>query len=152
MFIIKFCQLLDSNQGPLVLEATALPTQPPSLPNLPSKMFDQQLPSWLPTKMMARSFWTFVCFWMISSNNPLLSSYKSLGKEKERLKEDAERERERKRWTLQRVCLDESLQRPMWWEWGGGGLEETRVSQERKKKKSHGQLLVCEWERKRARV
>ena len=97
MFIIKFCQLLDSNQGPLVLEATALPTQPPSLPNLPSKMFDQQLPSWLPTKMMARSFWTFVCFWMISSNNPLLSSYKSLGKEKERLKEDAEREREREK-------------------------------------------------------
>ena len=29
---INFCQLLDSNRGPLVLEATALPTEPQPLP------------------------------------------------------------------------------------------------------------------------
>ena len=31
---INFCQWLDSNHGPLVLEATALPTEPQPLPNL----------------------------------------------------------------------------------------------------------------------
>ena len=30
---IYFCQWLDSNRGPLVLEATALPTEPQPLPN-----------------------------------------------------------------------------------------------------------------------
>ena len=32
--INKFCQWLDSNRGPLVSEATALPTEPQPLPNL----------------------------------------------------------------------------------------------------------------------
>ena len=38
----KFCQWLDSNRGPLVLEATALPTEPQPLPDvtyLPNKTF-----------------------------------------------------------------------------------------------------------------
>ena len=33
MFNINFCQWLDSNCGPLELEATALPTEPQPLPN-----------------------------------------------------------------------------------------------------------------------
>ena len=28
----KFCQRLESNRGPVVLEVTALPTEPPPLP------------------------------------------------------------------------------------------------------------------------
>ena len=32
MFNIIFCQWLDSNRGPLELEATALPTEPQPLP------------------------------------------------------------------------------------------------------------------------
>ena len=32
LFIIIFCQSLDSNCGPQVLEATSLPTEPQSLP------------------------------------------------------------------------------------------------------------------------
>ena len=32
MFYIKICQWLESNCGPLVLEATALPTEPQPLP------------------------------------------------------------------------------------------------------------------------
>ena len=32
-YINKFCRWLDSNRGPLVLEATALPTEPQPLPN-----------------------------------------------------------------------------------------------------------------------
>ena len=31
---INFCQTLDSNRGPLVLEATALPTEPQPLPKI----------------------------------------------------------------------------------------------------------------------
>ena len=30
MFVVKFCSWLDSNRGPLVLEATTLPTKPQS--------------------------------------------------------------------------------------------------------------------------
>ena len=30
----KFCRWLDSNRGPLVLEARALPTEPQPLPNM----------------------------------------------------------------------------------------------------------------------
>ena len=33
MFVIKLCRRLDSNCGPLELEATALPTEPQPLPN-----------------------------------------------------------------------------------------------------------------------
>ena len=33
MFNISFCEWLDSNHRPLLLEATALPTEPQSLPN-----------------------------------------------------------------------------------------------------------------------
>ena len=32
--LINFCQWLDSNRGPLVLEATALPTEPQPLPKI----------------------------------------------------------------------------------------------------------------------
>ena len=33
MFYIKICRWLDSNGGPLVLEATSVPTEPQPLPN-----------------------------------------------------------------------------------------------------------------------
>ena len=39
MFNIIFCQWLDSNRGPLELEATALPTeQPPIAPAVQNKL------------------------------------------------------------------------------------------------------------------
>ena len=45
MFIIKSCQWLDSNRGPLVSEATALPTEPQPHPT--SEMFIKSHQFWL---------------------------------------------------------------------------------------------------------
>ena len=50
----RSCQWLDSNQGPLVLEATALPTEPQPLPR-----------QWI------------VCPWLDSNGGPLLSEASS---------------------------------------------------------------------------
>ena len=66
MFIKKFRQWLDYNLGPLVLEVTALPTEPQPLPNVTTT-----LPRWLPTyatpvKTFSRS-WTWSSFTNVRS-------------------------------------------------------------------------------------
>ena len=44
---IKFCRWLEANRGPLVLKATALPTEPQPLPNKINKFKKQSTQMWL---------------------------------------------------------------------------------------------------------
>ena len=58
----KFCRWLDSNRGPLILEATALPTEPQPLPPVKVKMsvycFEgKRDPAWSMSDKKLNTFW-----------------------------------------------------------------------------------------------